>query len=175
MSVNTRNKGASPWARAQMLHRWKTRKRNGAKVIPPGFYNQMGQGQRKPMAMGLGKYRPLPWVRKVRPREVTTDIPLDFYNQRKWRNDRKLFLEYNPYCHECSEGGVVALANVSDHIIPIHRYGGAVWSWLNRQGLCDTHHQRKRQRERNGVIEDSYIHEGERYPIKARPIKYPGG
>lgn len=125
--------------------------------------------------MGLGKYNSLPWVRKVKANEVTRDIPTEFYNARQWRNDRKLFLEYNPYCYECTQEGVVVLANVCDHIIPIETYGGAVWSWLNRQGLCTTHHQRKRQKERNGIIEDSYVRDGERYPIKARSIKYPGG
>lgn len=123
----------------------------------------------------LGKYKPLPWQRKAKAHEVTRDIPTEFYNQRQWRNDRKLFLKYNPYCYECQQSGVIVLADVCDHIIPIEKFGGAVWSWLNRQGLCTTHHQRKRQRERNGYIEDSYVRDGERYPIKARTIRDPGG
>jgi 5-methylcytosine-specific restriction protein A len=69
-----------------------------------------------------------------------------FYNSRRWRNYRVGYLKRHPLCVACSREGVVALAKIVDHVVAM-RDGGAPWDESNHQGLCMTHHQRKRQAE----------------------------
>lgn len=68
------------------------------------------------------------------------------YNSQAWRRDRAAFLSYFPLCAICESRGLYTAATVSDHVVPINQ-GGDVWSWDNRQALCDTCHAVKSGKE----------------------------
>lgn len=90
-----------------------------------------------------------PWVQERKAFERNVSSNSNFYNSRTWRKFRATFLEKNPLCVECEAEGVVTVANVVDHIIPINA-GGAELDESNMQSLCITHHNKKSARESKG-------------------------
>lgn len=86
-----------------------------------------------------------PWVKERKPfqREVSNS---DFYNSRAWRNARKFYLESNPLCVSCDKAGVVRVATVVDHIVPIN-LGGEKLDTANFQSLCSSCHNSKSAKE----------------------------
>lgn len=79
-------------------------------------------------------------------RDTKTAEAKAFYNSRRWRNYREIYLRKHPLCVECERKDVITLAKIVDHITPMSE-GGEPWDEKNHQGLCVTHHQRKRQQE----------------------------
>lgn len=71
----------------------------------------------------------------------------DFYNSWPWRKLRKRFLESNPLCVYCNKAGIVSVATVVDHIIPINK-GGERLNEQNLQPLCEHHHNSKSAKEK---------------------------
>ena len=65
-----------------------------------------------------------------------------FYQSTAWRKLRNLKLEQCPLCEECQRCGIMTLARVVDHIVPINR-GGAKLDMANLQSLCPPCHNRK--------------------------------
>jgi len=69
------------------------------------------------------------------------------YNGRKWRNLRKIILAKHPLCVMCEREGLVEVATVVDHIIPVKK-GGAGYDENNLQSLCKKHHDSKSARDK---------------------------
>ena len=70
------------------------------------------------------------------------DTELGFYQSARWRNTRAAVLRDNPLCCNCQKKGVLQLAKVVDHIVPI-KLGGARFERSNLQGLCVPCHNAK--------------------------------
>jgi 5-methylcytosine-specific restriction protein A len=70
-----------------------------------------------------------------------------FYNSQPWVRLRKAKLSRDPMCEACKMGGVLVIAAVVDHIVPV-REGGARLDIDNLQSLCHSCHSRKTLRER---------------------------
>jgi 5-methylcytosine-specific restriction protein A len=70
------------------------------------------------------------------------------YHTTRWEKLRKIRLMIEPLCRECMKSGIVAVASIVDHIIPI-RQGGDPWSLDNTQSLCEKCHNKKRRKERD--------------------------
>lgn len=66
----------------------------------------------------------------------------DFYSSAAWRNKRKEYLTEHPFCEECRKSGILAPAQMVDHIKPI-KHGGALLDDNNLQALCNRCHSRK--------------------------------
>lgn len=106
------------------------------------------------------KHRARPWDNKkeLLPLRSAND---EFYNDPVWRSTSKAFLAEHPECQcdDCDEREAIGksrlLADMTDHVIPIE-YGGARYDWRNFQAInkrvC---HQKKRGKERHGIIEPS--------------------
>lgn len=91
---------------------------------------------------------------------------MNIYNSR-WNRARLQFLQANPLCVMCREQGVIAPAQVVDHIVP-HRLNDALesgdrerianaqklfWDRKNWQSLCKQHHDSTKQRiEKRGAV-----------------------
>jgi len=71
------------------------------------------------------------------------------YNSR-WDKARKTYLMRNPLCVTCQREGRVTPARVVDHIIPHKGDTSLFWDTSNWQSLCETHHNRDKQREERG-------------------------
>lgn len=65
------------------------------------------------------------------------------YNDRRWKEERVLFLQQNPCCVDCAKKNIVRLATVVDHIKPHRGDLQLFWDWVNWQGLCKWHHNSK--------------------------------
>lgn len=85
------------------------------------------------------------WVPETKPFQREQDNSA-FYNSRTWRKLRKFVLDKNPLCVECERKGLVTVASVGDHIIPINQ-GGAPLDETNIQPLCKKCHDSKSGRE----------------------------
>jgi len=72
-----------------------------------------------------------------------------FYGSPSWRAARKVKLAKDPMCEACKRGGVLVVATVVDHILPV-REGGARLAMENLQSLCHSCHSRKTLKERSG-------------------------
>lgn len=69
-----------------------------------------------------------------------------FYQSRRWRTHRKIYLSKHPLCVHCQADNKVTAAKVLDHITPINQ-GGAKFDYNNLQGLCSSCHNKKSGRE----------------------------
>jgi 5-methylcytosine-specific restriction protein A len=85
------------------------------------------------------------WVPERKPFEREQDNS-DFYNSRTWRKLRKFVLDKNPLCVNCERNGIISVAKVGDHIVPINK-GGERLKESNIQGLCKKCHDSKSGRE----------------------------
>lgn len=84
---------------------------------------------------------------KGRKEETDSEIPANFYKLQKWVKFRNAGMRENRFCVECLKLNLYVLATDLDHIHPISQ-GGAIWDRDNTQGLCKSHHNKKRRFER---------------------------
>lgn len=82
-----------------------------------------------------------PWVRERKPFERDREND-NFYNSRAWRRLRVNFLINNSLCVKCATLGLVSVATVVDHILPINK-GGERLDIDNLQALCAKCHNSK--------------------------------
>lgn len=72
----------------------------------------------------------------------------EVYNTTRWRLIRDLRLKAScGLCDMCRENGIIAKADVVDHIIEI-KDGGEPFDLRNTQSLCHYHHNKKTAKER---------------------------
>ena len=71
-----------------------------------------------------------------------------FYQRKEWKAVRELQLAQFPLCRECKAAGLLIMATVVDHIIPIAQ-GGAPLDLNNCQSMCVKHHNAKTKSESN--------------------------
>lgn len=94
---------------------------------------------------------PRPWMKKAAKPAAKNQggerANRDVYDTQRHRTLRKLYLQENPLCVDCKAQGRLTEATVFDHIVAIND-GGDPWADSNKQGLCGTCHQRKRNSER---------------------------
>lgn len=69
-----------------------------------------------------------------------------WYWSQRWRNIAKDHLAREPLCRMCAERGDVVPATHCDHVIPHHGDPALFWEG-ERQSLCETCHNRDKQRE----------------------------
>lgn len=77
-----------------------------------------------------------------------------FYWSTRWKKFRAWYIGKNPLCEMCKAKGVIAQADVIDHIVEISD-GGAKLSEDNVQSLCNRCHAHKTadaKRARAGVV-----------------------
>lgn len=65
----------------------------------------------------------------------------------RWQQARAAFLRSNPLCVMCQADGVIAAAEVVDHIEPHRGDMARFWDEANWQPLCKRHHDAKTQTE----------------------------
>ena len=82
-----------------------------------------------------------PWIIK-KPFENRKEDNMTFYNSKRWRTLRKMFLAQNPLCVHCLAAGITKAADHVDHIVEINK-GGAALDWNNLQPLCLSCHAKK--------------------------------
>lgn len=70
------------------------------------------------------------------------DEEMGFYQSARWRNTRAVVLRDHPLCCSCQTKGVLQLAKVVDHIVPIKK-GGERFERSNLQSLCVPCHNAK--------------------------------
>ena len=70
------------------------------------------------------------------------DAEVGFYQSAAWRACRAAFLQAHPLCCRCDAHGLLVVATVVDHVVPI-KDGGARFDWNNLQSLCVSCHNRK--------------------------------
>lgn len=68
----------------------------------------------------------------------------------RWHKASKAFLAEHPLCAECKRQGIVAVATVTDHIVPHKGDQDLFWDESNWQGLCDHCHNVKTAAEDGG-------------------------
>jgi 5-methylcytosine-specific restriction protein A len=69
---------------------------------------------------------------------------------RKWQAARADFIRRNPVCVACAGRGLVAAAEVVDHVVPHRGDQRLFWSRSNWQALCKPCHDVKTAREDGG-------------------------
>lgn len=113
----------------------------------------------------IPKQQPLSWMQKAKAIPQKKCYSDDFYAKREWKDRlRKQYISKNPFCVECAKQGLIELASVVDHVIPI-RQGGAAKDESNYQSLCKYHHDVKRGKERHGfILPFKFNHNGEKIP-----------
>jgi len=72
------------------------------------------------------------------------------YNNQRWRNLRKRFLDANPLCVKCKEMGFVTVATTVDHKKPHKGNEKMFWDESNLQGLCSHCHSAVKKAEEGG-------------------------
>jgi 5-methylcytosine-specific restriction protein A len=91
-----------------------------------------------------------PWIRKPESKgnhQGGDNANRYVYNSYRHIKNRERHLRENPLCVICRKEGRLFPATVYDHIVPINR-GGDPWDESNKQGLCNSCHQKKRVTER---------------------------
>lgn len=68
-----------------------------------------------------------------------------------WRKLRRQKLRANPLCEECERGGLVVVATMVHHILPIEE-GGEVLDWDNLMSLCEICHDKKHSKNSIGNV-----------------------
>jgi 5-methylcytosine-specific restriction protein A len=67
------------------------------------------------------------------------------YDSDRWRTERRLFLSERPLCLGCEAVGVVAPAEVVDHIVPHQGNEVIFWDRSRWQSCCKWHHDAVKQ------------------------------
>ncbi len=88
-------------------------------------------------------------TRTLQPKQAQKLSPAKQGYDRHWRRFRLAYLNENPLCVRCMEGGRVVPATIVDHIIPLSQ-GGAHKDEANSQSLCKYHHDLKTATEDGG-------------------------
>ncbi len=86
--------------------------------------------------------RKRPWMPERKPFEGRKVQNMEFYNSKRWRTLRKIYLSRHPLCAAHLEKGMTVVAVHVDHIVPINK-GGEGLKWDNLQALCLVCHNRK--------------------------------
>lgn len=117
------------------------------------------------------------WMRDIiKPDDVQRSTVLmvngvELYKTAKHRAISERHRREHPYCWQCEQQGIVRLAHMMDHVIPVNA-GGDPWHPVNRQSMCNPCHNIKRGKEAHGHIEPYVINaEGYKVPAKPRYIK----
>lgn len=113
---------------------------------------------RKPKWMTGGEHKDPATMVKV---YVSPTPKVNGVNVYKTNRHRKLSENHrrdNPYCAYCLEKGIVRMANLLDHIIPINR-GGSIWNSANHASSCNECHNVKRGKEAHGYVGPSMMDE----------------
>lgn len=77
----------------------------------------------------------------------------DFYQSNRWHAFSKAYLKKNRLCAECKKKGIIELAQVTDHIVPLViwiQHGGDPYDISNLQPLSKRCHNRKTALENKG-------------------------
>ena len=75
------------------------------------------------------------------------------YESRRWRAERKAFLQRNPLCAMCMEAGKLKAATVVDHVKPHRGDLGLFWDQGNWRSSCKPCHDgAKQQVEKSGTL-----------------------
>ncbi len=82
------------------------------------------------------------------------------YNDRRWRNARKQYLQDHPLCVMCKQQGRVVSATVVDHREPHEGDLYLFWDRENWQPLCKPHHDSTKQRQEHRGQEAGCTAEG---------------
>ena len=85
--------------------------------------------------------RQKPWI-KAKPAFEQASKSDGFYHTTQWRKCRLMILRAEPCCRICDQNGIVKLAKMVDHIMPIEN-GGAHLDPANLHPLCNECHGAK--------------------------------
>jgi 5-methylcytosine-specific restriction protein A len=89
---------------------------------------------------------PQPWKpKKIRGENSKVDNS-KFYQSKRWRKVRAMYVAENPLCVACEKRGLTTAVQEVDHVIPL-RFGGAEYDFSNLQSLCKSCHGRKSGKE----------------------------
>jgi 5-methylcytosine-specific restriction endonuclease McrA len=69
------------------------------------------------------------------------------YNTQRWQRLRAAHLSGEPCCRYCTELGLTTPATVVDHVVPIRERKDLAFDAGNLQSLCESCHNRVKQRE----------------------------
>ena len=72
-----------------------------------------------------------------------------FYQSKEWKLARAIRLDSEPMCRNCRASGILSAASVVDHIVAIEA-GGSMLDQDNLQSLCESCHNSKTGRDREG-------------------------
>ena len=70
----------------------------------------------------------------------------------RWQQARLRYLQAHPLCALCLSQGIVAEAEVVDHVTPHRGEQELFWNEANWQALCKHHHDADKQAEDNGRV-----------------------
>jgi len=75
------------------------------------------------------------------------------YQTKRWKSERKVFLQEHPFCAICKKYGYLKAATVVDHIKPHKGDEVLFWDQSNWQACCKSCHDSTKQiKERSGVM-----------------------
>lgn len=92
------------------------------------------------------KQKTRPWIAERKPFEGRKVDNMEFYNSKRWRTLRKVYLSRHPLCAEHLRQNMTVVAVHVDHIVPINK-GGKGLEWNNLQALCLACHNKKTAKE----------------------------
>ena len=78
---------------------------------------------------------------EIRWKETTREPAHKRGYDQKWENVRDWFIAQNPLCENCRDNGIVEIATVVHHLIPIKQDAGERLSVSNLVSLCDDCHR----------------------------------
>jgi 5-methylcytosine-specific restriction protein A len=73
-----------------------------------------------------------------------------WYKDKRWYRVRQMRLRDEPLCRMCTASGRITGAWIVDHIKPHKGDAALFFCYENTQSLCETHHNRDKQREERG-------------------------
>ncbi|MCV6576280.1 MAG: HNH endonuclease [Cohaesibacter sp.] len=79
----------------------------------------------------------------------------NWYKLVGWKRIREQRLANDPLCVMCLAEGRTTAANVVDHVVPHKGNRELFFSYSNTQSLCETHHNKDKQRmEARGIVQN---------------------
>lgn len=101
---------------------------------------------------------PAPLERKVRNREYDAKRRQEkpwraWYKDKRWHRIRTMRLRDEPLCRMCEQQGRITAAWIVDHIRRHEGRAELFFCYENTQSLCETHHNRDKQREERGTTQ----------------------
>ena len=70
-------------------------------------------------------------------------VRVGWYNTKRWRVSRGVYLRHNPLCARCAEADRTEQATLVDHVIPHRGDYTLFWDMDNWQALCTPCHNFK--------------------------------